>query len=92
MTSKYRDRTGEVVTQDGKEPIPPQPCTFCGRSTPHATLANYGARCFACFEAYCEKGLKGATHGFTDGRRDTPQQTAMRAALKANRPTFAEAA
>ena len=29
------------------------PCRYCGKSTLVETLSNYGARCFACFGAYC---------------------------------------
>lgn len=31
----------------------PMPCTFCGAMTSHATLAMLGARCAACYGAYC---------------------------------------
>lgn len=27
-------------------------CRWCGKQTQRTTLAEYGARCFACFEAY----------------------------------------
>ncbi len=30
-----------------------QPCRWCGESTLRTMLAQYGARCFRCFEAYC---------------------------------------
>jgi hypothetical protein len=30
----------------------PLPCHKCRRPTQRATLANYGAQCFACYEAY----------------------------------------
>jgi hypothetical protein len=29
------------------------PCRYCGKSTLVATLSQYGARCFSCFEKYC---------------------------------------
>jgi hypothetical protein len=28
-------------------------CGFCGRPTTRAAMSAYGARCFPCFEAYC---------------------------------------
>ena len=81
---KYRDRTGTEVSVDGKDPpAAPQPCMWCGKVTLHATLVNYGARCFACFEAYCARGVRGGGPGFASGKPDTPQQAAMRRALKA---------
>lgn len=30
----------------------PLPCLWCGKPTARLTLANYGARCFECYEAY----------------------------------------
>ena len=55
------------------------PCTFCGISTPHADLANLGARCRICFEAYC-----------TQGRRFPPLSADMRrAAAEALHQTLA---
>jgi hypothetical protein len=29
------------------------PCRWCGAPTLGATLSQYGARCFECYEAYC---------------------------------------
>lgn len=28
-------------------------CMWCGRDTPREMLAQYGARCRSCFDAYC---------------------------------------
>jgi hypothetical protein len=28
------------------------PCSYCRKATQHATLAQYGARCFDCWEAF----------------------------------------
>jgi hypothetical protein len=91
--STYRDRTGsEVATRDNK-PIPlPLPCTFCGSSTPHATLVKYGARCVGCFEAYCLKGFHGAEPGFLDGRRDSGAQAKIRDGMRADRPVMGKVA
>lgn len=36
-------------------PVTHRPCTFCGKATLIATLANYGARCNACYEAFCRE-------------------------------------
>jgi len=75
----YRDRTGSEVTlnDDGKPEPPPQPCMVCRGSTPHATLNNYGMRCFRCFEAYCEEARRPPSFGGF-GFRDTPTQARMR--------------
>lgn len=34
-------------------PVSYLPCRVCGKSTLVETLSNYGARCYACFDAYC---------------------------------------
>lgn len=34
------------------------PCRKCYGSTPLAMLAQYGAFCHTCFEAYCREGFK----------------------------------
>jgi hypothetical protein len=31
-----------------------RPCMICSKSTLTKTLSNYGARCFECFEHYCQ--------------------------------------
>lgn len=31
------------------------PCRFCGQSTLIETLSQYGARCWSCYEAYCQQ-------------------------------------
>ena len=31
-------------------------CSFCGRMTENEALSQYGARCGACFTAYCTGG------------------------------------
>jgi hypothetical protein len=45
-------------------PLPPHgapplenrlPCRACGTATLIATLSNYGARCFRCYEDYCRE-------------------------------------
>jgi len=43
------DDSGPVGAPDAPRFLP---CRWCGASTAVATLANYGARCFACYEAY----------------------------------------
>jgi hypothetical protein len=29
-------------------------CLFCGNPTTRAAMSNYGARCWPCFDRYCE--------------------------------------
>ncbi len=41
--------------QQAPEANGPLPCSKCRRPTQRATLANYGAQCFACYEAYCQE-------------------------------------
>lgn len=82
---KYRDRTGSEVTlpdRSGPPEPPPQPCGWCRKETRHATLVNYGGRCFRCFEDYCAQGVRGGAPGYADGKRDTPQQAEMRQRLR----------
>ena len=76
----YKDRrTGDEVTvRDEDPPPPPQPCMVCRGMTLHATLVNYGRRCFGCYEAYCSAGVGGS--GLV---KDTPAQAEMRKHVKA---------
>lgn len=56
--------------QDG--PVRYLPCRYCGKQTLVETLSHYGARCLACFEAYCAAGSRNApvTDDYADkGRR-----------------------
>lgn len=53
------------------------PCAWCRKPTIKETLANYGARCFQCYEAYCAEDA-----GVKAGLRDTPQQAEMRKHVK----------
>lgn len=41
-----------TLAESSSETIDVLPCAKCGRQTQHATLANYGARCFQCYEDY----------------------------------------
>jgi hypothetical protein len=45
-------RGGRVETDS---PPPPKPCSECMQMTPHLALMTYGARCMACFDAYCRQ-------------------------------------
>jgi hypothetical protein len=59
-------------TFDPDTPLPPhgsvpelanrRPCLFCHRPTLIATLSNYGARCFRCYEDYCTELQPVAKH------------------------------
>lgn len=40
---------GETVTPAGNLP----PCMVCRMPTAPATLRDFGARCYTCFQAYC---------------------------------------
>ncbi len=46
------DDHGSIGSPDAPKFLP---CRKCAKSTPWATLANYGAQCFACYEAYCQE-------------------------------------
>lgn len=46
-------------------------CAWCGRSTPVTTLNQLGARCRACYEAYCAAPLPSPAW-MADRRKDGP--------------------
>ena len=48
MSYKSRAGNGVEFTTEGR-----LPCRWCQKQTLVSTLAEYGARCFACYEAYC---------------------------------------
>lgn len=35
------------------------PCETCSRPTPREAMSNFGARCGACFTAYCRGAFSG---------------------------------
>lgn len=44
----------QEAAADHREDEPPKlACRWCNAMTPVAALASYGARCFRCYEAYC---------------------------------------
>lgn len=47
------------------------PCMWCKEPTARATLSQYGARCFSCFEAYCQ-GPKPELHSKFSGKPAKP--------------------
>ena len=40
---------------DDEIPAQPKPCSECRQMTPHIALMTYGARCVACYDAYCRQ-------------------------------------
>lgn len=57
-----RDPTDDVVIPSTHGKPPPVevggtllPCHRCQTLTQRATLAQYGARCYRCYEAYCQE-------------------------------------
>ena len=55
----------------GYDPGNRLPCTPCGEATLIATLSNFGARCFACYQAYCR------------APRETPERSPAALAIRA---------
>lgn len=48
-------------------------CTRCGTLTPYSTMAHLGARCFACYQAFCRERPPVKSHGETPAQRDVRQ-------------------
>lgn len=68
-------------TFDPDVPLPPhgyvqedkrQPCRWCDAPTSIATLNQYGARCFGCYESYC-RNVPEATPYMADKRKGEPK-------------------
>jgi hypothetical protein len=72
---KARQRTAEAMADGAGSPI--YHCLLCRIPTPHEDLRTYGARCRACFKAYCEAPQPSQT--LYTGRRpgDAPRQFTM---------------
>lgn len=47
---REKSRRGNVIDFTAETRLP---CRWCQKQTLVSTLAEYGARCFACYEAYC---------------------------------------
>jgi len=53
----------EVEIQLPPHGTPPRPqagsgaCLVCRKPTSRAALSKFGARCFACYQAYCNKQI-----------------------------------
>lgn len=50
---KYREVRRETAEKLGTDEYGPLPCMTCKADTARATLSTYGARCGACYAAYC---------------------------------------
>ena len=48
---KVRAETAEKMGAELAQQLPP--CRYCSTPTPYETLSRLGARCQACYEAYC---------------------------------------
>lgn len=48
-----RIKTSEAVADDRAD------CRWCNKSTLKATLAEYGARCFACYQDWLDQPIPG---------------------------------
>lgn len=60
--SQYTDavkRMADAAPQDGSR----LPCHLCGEPTLHATLTQYGARCYPCYERWCAEPQTGPNVG-----------------------------
>lgn len=60
MSSSYR-KTVEKLAEQG-DVMNNMPCHWCSTPTARSTLAQYGARCFSCYEAYCRERHGGAKY------------------------------
>ncbi len=71
----YRDRkvADEFHADNGK-------CSKCGAWTPNETLANLGAQCRGCFDAYCAEADSGKPAPRTPAERKAVLQRLQRAA------------
>jgi len=49
--SNFKQVREEIEQRLGNDQL--LPCMICRKPTQPATLTNYGARCFRCYEAYC---------------------------------------
>lgn len=67
MSTPYRAAREAIAAQGGPAADTEHrlPCTVCGTATLHATLAQYGARCWSCFDAYCRERPATPTLAFT---------------------------
>lgn len=54
MKTSFR-KTVEKFADQGDDVGGRLPCLFCQTPTQRATLSQYGARCFRCYEAYCQE-------------------------------------
>jgi hypothetical protein len=68
-----------VLPPHGHMPGERLPCRWCGTPTLRATLAQYGARCFGCYEVFCQAPQP--PFRFVGDKREGPQAWAW--ALKA---------
>lgn len=50
--TKVQDRGEEAPDKDPAND--PMNCPLCNGLTKRGTLSTYGARCFRCYEAYCQ--------------------------------------
>lgn len=50
-------RLRDAAVSSGGDEHGPIPCARCGRPTARATLVQYGARCFSCYEDYIKERL-----------------------------------
>ena len=54
--SAFDDRNDQRVANDVMDGM--GNCAWCKRATLKTTLGQYGARCHACFDAYCQEGAE----------------------------------
>jgi len=52
MSSSFRKTVEKFAEAQSGDCMP---CHWCRAPTKRETLAQYGARCFSCFEAYCQE-------------------------------------
>lgn len=79
MMSSFRKVAEKLTEQSGV--LDRAPCRWCGDPTARATLVNYGARCFRCYEDFCAEAFAPRAP-----RNDTPQQREMRKGLRGYKP------
>lgn len=75
MSYRPKDTSGESLAVNSL------PCAICGRLTLVTALSNYGSRCLACFEAYCEQAAPRYVVGENDRARTRQALQMVRARI-----------